>query len=134
MESPKRITRLHKKGFKLPENTVCVHRPSIYSSPFAAAYIEATHDTFGGYYRIVIRPKNESERLKLEQIVTAYPFSYGTKKEAQQAAVNCYRDLMNSGTHRIYDLEDLRGKNLADWCKEGTPCHIGVIFEVLYNH
>lgn len=26
--------------------------------------------------------------------------------------------------------EELRGKNLACWCKEGEPCHVDVLLEV----
>jgi hypothetical protein len=28
------------------------------------------------------------------------------------------------------DLSSLRGKNLACWCRAGTPCHADVLLEV----
>lgn len=29
-----------------------------------------------------------------------------------------------------FDLKELRGKNLACWCKEGDPCHADVLLEI----
>jgi hypothetical protein len=31
---------------------------------------------------------------------------------------------------RYYDLSELRGKNLACWCKPGEPCHADVLLEL----
>jgi hypothetical protein len=28
------------------------------------------------------------------------------------------------------ELEELKGKNLACWCKEGSPCHADVLLEL----
>lgn len=28
------------------------------------------------------------------------------------------------------DIESLRGKNLACWCKEGEPCHALILLEI----
>lgn len=30
----------------------------------------------------------------------------------------------------LENIENLRGKNLACWCKEGTPCHADVLLEM----
>ncbi len=48
----------------------------------------------------------------------------------QALAVEMYRSrleqLIASGT---VDLSPLRGRNLACWCKPGTPCHADVLLE-----
>lgn len=31
---------------------------------------------------------------------------------------------------RYHDLSELRGKNLACWCKPGAPCHADVLLEL----
>jgi len=54
------------------------------------------------------------------------------------AAVKLYRDywrrmLDDPGTvyvSAIESLTDLRGRNLACWCKPGEPCHVDVLLEI----
>ena len=41
-----------------------------------------------------------------------------------QHAMDCRRDLI------LARLPELRGKNLACWCKPGTPCHTDVLLEL----
>jgi hypothetical protein len=109
MTGPVRIQRKRTKGFKLisPNGLpiVCVGRGSRWGNPF-----------------VVGRD--------------------GTAAEC----VNKYADMLlpyrhhgpNSNLFHLYiseaNLEDiqlsLRGKNLACWCKEGTPCHADVLLEL----
>ena len=55
-----------------------------------------------------------------------------TKKYDAVAAVRDFRfyvaGRLNSGAG--YPLAALRGKNLACWCKLGTPCHADVLLEL----
>lgn len=30
----------------------------------------------------------------------------------------------------VHDMHEIRGKNLACWCKPGTPCHADVLLEL----
>lgn len=45
--------------------------------------------------------------------------------------VRQYRDLLTH--HRLMDMakRELRGKNLACWCKPGEPCHADVLLELV---
>jgi hypothetical protein len=59
------------------------------------------------------------------------PFSGGTKEEA----VNSFRVDLSQGPLERRQLRErakreLRGKNLACWCKPGQPCHADVLLEL----
>ena len=102
---PQRIQLSRKKGFRLPPNTVVVSRPSRWGNPFHAADFLPAFDG-----------------LK-------YP-----KALAQDAAVAAFRQMLKDGRTPPFNLADiridLRGKNLACWCKPGTPCHADVLLEI----
>lgn len=51
----------------------------------------------------------------------------------QAAAVERYREWLDGrvvGPERPASFEELRGKNLACWCKPGSPCHADVLLEL----
>lgn len=88
---PKRIQRKRVKGWRMPENTVYVGRPTKYSNP----------------YKI-----GTDLNLTREQ------------------AVNLFRQYIG----KAYDIdeikEDLKGKNLACFCKIGEACHADVLLQI----
>lgn len=47
--------------------------------------------------------------------------------EDQAQAVEMFERLMKANP---WDVEELRGKNLACWCKPGTPCHADVLLRL----
>ena len=86
---PERIQLSRKKGFKLPENTVVVARPSKWGNPF----------------RVGHEAEDQAEAVKM------FEASIG-------------------GLRRLQIQRLLRGKNLACWCKPGTPCHADVLLKI----
>lgn len=57
----------------------------------------------------------------------------GREVQTNAEAVECFRLLSGWATeaHMIgYVRERLAGKNLACWCKPGTPCHADVLLEL----
>lgn len=113
--TPQRITLSRAKGWRMPENTVKVDRSTIWGNPWR---VEEFH-----------RP------------------GQNTLDDAQAEAVRMFRAALvgftSNGTHcppiahpesrigRIIRLlPELRGKNLACWCKPGTPCHADVLLEI----
>lgn len=50
----------------------------------------------------------------------------------QTAAVQRYREWLDGRVFgpQVPYLPDLRGKNLACWCRPGTPCHADVLLEI----
>ncbi|HEV7323561.1 MAG TPA: DUF4326 domain-containing protein [Bosea sp. (in: a-proteobacteria)] len=52
----------------------------------------------------------------------------GNQEGAQLLAVKAFRTFAEAGPTQKH--EPLRGKNLACWCKLGTPCHADVLIEL----
>lgn len=105
---PDRVTLRRTKGWKLPPNTVVVARPTIWGNPF-----------------------------KLENAIEA---GY---RDPQTAVVDAFRSWLNGNPWAcgsdhytakrstiLARLPELRGKNLACWCKPGQPCHADVLLEL----
>lgn len=98
---PIRIQRQRTKGWRMPENTVYVGRPTKWGNRFR------------------VSPRVETEHLIIPAIET----------EAQ--AVQLYRAWLLGvlSTNPAY-LDPLRGKNLACWCPLNVPCHADVLLEL----
>ncbi|MGN6417770.1 MAG: DUF4326 domain-containing protein [Pseudobacter sp.] len=86
--TPKRIQRKRTAGWKMPENTIYVGRPTKWGNP----------------YKI----NEKVDRANAVALFKEYIEQYVPKEE----------------------LEELKGKNLACWCKEGSPCHADVLLEL----
>jgi hypothetical protein len=111
---PQRIQLQRTKGWRMPANTVKVDRSTRWGNPFT--------------------------------ITLAIEVGFATAETAPQFVVECFRDWIGpprsgrdwwcgpeSGRRRrifIEDIGQLRGKNLACWCKPGAPCHADVLLEL----
>ena len=101
---PNRVQLSRGRGWRMPPDTVKVSRPGRYGNPFPVG-AEGPQG--------MIAPDQES-------------------------AVGLFRQMMFDGKLRAAtgypsdeDIRaDLRGKNLACWCKIGTPCHVDVLIEI----
>lgn len=102
---PQRIHRERTKGWRMPANTIVVSRPSIWGNPFVV-------DAHGS--------KEECVR-KFEQLLE------GTLCESGGPSRKVQREYL---THAKKHLGELRGKNLACWCKPGEPCHANVLLKL----
>ena len=99
-EKPIRVQRSRKAGWRMPENTVYVGRPSKWGNPFGTA---------------------EEFRVLLEAILGISGQSQFHKVDLRQFAHIGY--IAN-------DIEQLRGKNLACWCGLDHTCHADVLLEL----
>ncbi len=124
---PQRIQISRAKGWRKPPNTVVVSRPSKWGNPFKIGI----YAMIGDYDRKAVH--------KFIYIVT--PFKDVAEREpgrftlidSQETAVRFFRRLCEKTNWcklnpRI--ISQLRGKNLACWCKQGTPCHADVLLEL----
>lgn len=103
---PDRITLSRAKGWRMPQNTVKVDRSTDLGNPFRTGI----HGT-------------QAECVERFKIMTSGLICYSDPKitpEEQEAYLRILRARM----------PDLRGKNLACWCKPGTPCHVDVMLEI----
>lgn len=117
METPKRIQRKRTKGWKIPPNTVNCTRPGKWGNPFKV----------GNYYTISksgwMTPCTP-EAIELAKKSPRYIFIVDA-----QCAVDTYESYMKNLMFP-YDFTELRGKNLACFCKEGQPCHADILLKL----
>lgn len=108
--SPVRIQRQRTKGWRKPENTIYVGRPTRWANPFRVGkpvpsvwlHIEFDHDDTMKYLGSAL-VADAAEAVRLYR-------KYALPSEA--------------------NIGHLRGKSLACWCKLGAPCHADVLLEV----
>lgn len=97
-KKPQRIQLSRKKGWRLPQNTVSVARPTKWGNPF---------------------------RIGFEA------------KDAAEAVRKFYFFLAGSGfpeaRSKMGNVGELKGKNLACWCKIGCHCHADILLAVANN-
>jgi hypothetical protein len=102
---PERIQLSRAKGWRMPDNTIKVDRTSKWGNPFKPTDVYMTGP-----------------------------------KQGQQCgaagAVQAFRNALENDLKREKDgkvrkaLSELRGRNLACWCKPGQPCHADVLLEL----
>ena len=101
---PERIQLRRAKGWRMPPDTVKVDRTTQWGNPF----IVGKHGT-------------QAECVRLFELAIHGYVAMGTGNFDEQCAV---RD------HVVTNRDQLRGKNLACWCRIGTPCHADVLLKV----
>lgn len=120
---PERIQQRRTKGWRKPENTVSVARPSKYGNPF----------------RITLQGCEEATRADGKCWVvsrtdrgTVYEH-FDTDADARAGAVALFRERLPFGLLGI-DQDDIRialaGKNLMCFCPLDQPCHADVLLEI----
>lgn len=103
---PVRVQLSRRKGWRMPENTISVARPGPLGNPFVVGK-HGTREECVHLYRVLL-----SGYLVL---------STGPELAEQKAAVAAVKER----------LPDLRGKNLACWCRlDGKPCHADALLEI----
>jgi hypothetical protein len=107
MTQPIRIQLKRTKGWKMPPNTVKVDRSTKWGNPFKV----------GSQF---VRPKMKPGGGQI--VNTVYD---------NEHAVQLYkRFTAREVALQIAAYQELRGKNLACWCKPGTPCHADVLLKI----
>lgn len=117
---PQRIQRRRTKGWRMPENTVCVTRPGRWGNPARI-----------GDYFMVGDPGGHSGWLRMSWCKTSkeYADSRFTFIDSAATAVAMFRKLAPT-YYKAAELAQLRGKNLACWCALDQPCHADVLLEL----
>lgn len=101
--TPVRVQRRRAKGWRMPENTVVVTRPTKWGNPFVPG-----------------RHGNAEECVNLYQIVTGGLLCASVDRETVAA-----QERLQAAV--LADLAELRGKNLACFCRLDRPCHADVL-------
>lgn len=108
-ERPIRVQLSRSAGWRMPENTVRVSRPSKWGNRFR---LGDTAEVWGDPGVVKFVPiKDAATAVKLFE-------------EWMQLHLAQHPTIMRPA------LDELRGKNLACWCKLGTPCHADVLLRL----
>lgn len=110
---PERIQRKRTKGWKMPDNTVYVGRPTKYCNPF--------------------RWQALGTRKKAVRLFSKFMKNRLTRKDRESLGIGPVSWLwfsMFRNTILKHAKAELKGKNLACWCPPGEPCHADVLLEL----
>lgn len=111
MSRPVRVQLQRTRGWRKPENTVVVARPSRWGNPFRVVPV--------------------GDRWQVQGFGRTWT-RLATEAEATEHAVALFRSSWQ--LPRIYHgdapLNLLSGKNLACWCPLDQPCHADVLLEL----
>ncbi|MEN0084016.1 MAG: DUF4326 domain-containing protein [Leifsonia sp.] len=101
---PERVQLSRRKGWRKPDNTVVVARPSTWGNPFKVGTMAMIETEWRG------------EAATIEFDMTP------------ALAVELYRQRSVHSTREVRAA--LAGKNLACWCPLDQPCHADVLLEI----
>ena len=115
--TPKRIQRKRTSGWKMPENTVSVTRPGKWGNPFVVGdFIKIGNGKKAGEFGYIkaIHPKYATSGFRELKTIADVIASY-TEYVTKYPPLN---------------ISELRGKDLACWCKPGQPCHADILLKI----
>lgn len=108
---PKRVQVSRRKGWRKPDNTVVVARPSKWGNPFA----------IGSHVEIRVNRPGDGQRVRVDRFDIA----------DTSTAVALFRAVLPTDPRRLEAIRaQLAGKNLACWCPLDQPCHADVLLEI----
>lgn len=127
--TPIRIQRKRTKGWKMPNNTIYVGRPSRWGNPFKKVgdiiYLDA------GYRRKILDKWIYVSSEKENDLLLLYEMLITDKIKTCTLTVSAFGDVMHWLRHfRKLNLSELKNKNLACWCKPDEPCHADVLLRL----
>lgn len=120
---PERIQQRRTKGWRKPENTVSVARPTKFGNPITVA-AEDCDETYPGGVCLVVRNTAIRNRTISHEI---------DLRSARQCAVDAFRSGVLNGLfgYGVGEVRArLRGKNLMCFCPLDQPCHADVLLEI----
>lgn len=137
MTEPRRVQLSRKAGWRMPENTVKVTRPGKWGNPFDFRKSECCWIALSfGCRGDRLGRQEASVRAFRDWIDPGYgrrTFSVelqpGFGADTKRVPVGPKIEAGLSPDLRDV-VKELRGKNLACWCKNGEPCHADVLLEL----
>lgn len=130
-DQPHRIQRARTKGWKMPPDAIYVGRPSRWGNPFVL------HD-YRGAFRAVLyfgergdRAGRRAAAVKMYRLVlTGERIPKPVDDRDEMARLFMTVTIPPDFPTPADVIRELRGKNLACWCRPGEPCHADVLLEI----
>lgn len=120
---PERIQLSRRKGWRMPPGTIVVARPSKWGNPFPI-------DHEGVRMHCLSIDLDGADRIdRAASAVDLFKRWLRGGKVNELIALFLPENIGRPPARRII-RRDLRGKNLACWCKPGEPCHADVLLEI----
>lgn len=122
---PVRIQRKRSKGWKMPENTVSVCRPTKWGNPFKLVgdmiYIDASHRGEMLDKWVYVCQGDIQKVIKLYKSLLSQSDNFQNEPNIE---------------HWLYhflnlNFSELKGKNLACFCHIDNPCHADVLLDIV---
>lgn len=142
---PFRVRRMRTKGWRMPDNTVYVGRPTIFGNPYrfrtymGLARVPAIDGSPWEWENRISGPDTRHDCHHPDGTITIHNIRYMTRAET----VETFRTALltpkpwlrlwhrGRGPVTVDDVRrELAGKNLACWCPLTEPCHADVLLEV----
>ena len=120
-DSPRRVRRKRTKGARTPDGCICVDRSTGFGNPFPVK--RATSIGMGVYKHVWVVGSWTSPAIWFKD----------TREDAVRLSLDAYREWINhpqQQTLREKAIKSLRGRDLACWCPDGSPCHADVLLEI----
>ena len=122
----KRIQRKRTKGWRMPENSIYVGRPTKWGNPIRLngdiIYIDA------GYRRKILSPWVYWNVGDIEDVIHLY-WHIANGTQFQNVDLQYWSDRFKE-----LDLSELEGKDLVCWCPLNQPCHADVLIKLCMEH
>lgn len=115
MLMPIRVQRKRIANWRMPDNTIYVGRPTRWGNPYGVQKVRS----IDGWKWVVSNPDGECRGR------------YTSRNNAQHRAVQLYQWMIEDELKiNPAALVELRGKDLACWCRSDQPCHCDVLLEL----
>ena len=116
MTAPVRVQLRRTKGWRMPENTVSVARPTKWGNPWSVKGVRSWLFSVGVL-------ETYSDRKRSDNCVKQFA-------SLLKDGIPCGPVYTPLQQRFLRELPELRGKNLACWCKLDQPCHADVLLEL----
>lgn len=111
---PQRVQRRRSAGWRKPENTIIVARPSRFGNPFTLTLA----------YELGFARHGDTQTARAAAVGAFEEWIRGNRNMWQSEKGDAARQRILDG------LPELRGKNLACWCPTDGPCHADVLLRL----
>jgi hypothetical protein len=135
--TPVRVQLSRGKGWRMPENTVKVTRPGKWGNPFDFRKSECCWIALSFGCRGDRLGRQEASVKAFREWIAPAPGKRTFSIELQpgfgndETTVPVGPKIVAGISPDLRDVaKELRGKNLACWCKPGEPCHADVLLEL----